>query len=298
MKPANPTMRDYGLLITLSAIWGSSFMLIKVAVATIPAVSMTAGRLSVATIVMVVVAIMAGQKFPRDGKTWGLIALVAVFGNALPFGLISWGEERVDSGLAAIMMAIMPLTTLLLAHIFTSDEKLNRWKFLGVVLGVVGLVVLMGGDKLLSLGDDIIHQLAIALAAVFYGISALIVKYIRGVPARAMTAGILAISALSIIPVALMVNDVSQISPSGPALMAMITLGVVQTAIAGLLAYFIIRKLGATFFSQLNFMVPLFGVLFGVIFLSENPGIHALLALAIILVGVGVARYGIHKSMT
>ncbi len=302
MKPVTaniaemPAMRDYLLLIFLAAIWGSSFMLIKVAVETIPAVPMTTARLLVAAIVMTAIALASGQKFPRGIRVWILIALVAVFGNAVPFGLISWGEESVDSGLAAIMMAIMPLTTLLLAHIFTTDEKLNRWKLAGVILGLIGLIVLMGPNKLLTLGGDALHQLAIALAAVFYGISALLVKFIKDVPVRILTAGILILSAISIMPVALLTSNAALISPSMPSILATIILGIFQTAIAGLIAYFIIRKLGATFFSQLNFIVPLFGVLFGVVFLAEKPGLNAILALSIILTGIALARYGIYKA--
>jgi len=290
-----PGWRDYLLLIFLSALWGASFMLIKVAVQTIPAVPMTTLRLIVAAIVMVIVAMASGEKLPRGVGIWIKIAVVAVLGNAVPFGLISWGEESVDSGLAAIMMAIMPLTTLLLAHVFTTDEKLNRWKLAGVLLGLVGLIILMGPEKLMSLGDNVIHQLAIALAAIFYGISTLVVKFIKDVPARALTAAILVLSALSILPVTLLTVDVANLSPSVPSIIATITLGVFQTALAGLLAYFIIRKLGATFFSQLNFMVPLFGVFFGIVFLGEEVGLHAILALVVILTGISLARYGIDR---
>ncbi len=291
-----PRGQDYLLLIFLAALWGSSFMLIKIAVATIPGVAMTAGRLSVAAIVMVIIAAVSGQKFPTSPRLWVMIALVAVFGNALPFGLIAWGQESVDSGLAAIMMAIMPLTTLLLAHIFTSDEKLNRWKLAGVVFGFVGLVVLMGPKQLLSLGSDVVRQMAIAIAAISYGITALIVKFIKGVPTRILTAGILILSAILIMPVALLTSDFTAITPSLPSILAMITLGIFQTALAGLMAYVMIRKLGATFFSQLNFIIPLFGVLFGVAFMGESPGLNAILALVIILIGVGLARYGIYRS--
>ncbi len=292
-----PTVKDYVLLTLLAAVWGASFMLIKVAVETIPAVPMTAGRLTIATIVMFALVLASRQKFPRGVKVWAMMAVVAVLGNAAPFALISWGEESVDSGLAAIMMAVMPLTTLLLAHIFTADEKLNRWKLAGVMFGFVGLVVLMGPERLLTLGDDVVRQLAIVLAAVCYGITSLVVKFIKGVPARALTAGVMLISMLIMVPFSFVAFDLSQVSPSASSIIATIILGVFQTALAGIGAYFIIHKLGATFFSQLNFIVPLFGVLFGFIFLSENPGFYALLALAIILAGIGLARYGIHKSL-
>jgi len=295
-KLKSPTWQDYALLTLIAAVWGSSFMLIKIAVETIPAVSLTAMRLIIAAIVLYAFALFSGQNLPRGAKVWGLMALVAIFGNALPFTLISWGQERVDSGLAAIMMAVMPLSTLLLAHIFTTDEKLNRWKFAGVLLGMVGLVVLIGPGKLSNFGGDVVRQLAIALAAFCYGISALIVKVIKGVPALAMTAGIMLVSALIMVPAALIANDVTQIAPSTSSLSAGISLGLLQTALASLLAFIVIQKLGATFFSQLNFMVPLFGVMLGATFLGETLGLNAFAALAIILVGVGLARHGIKKA--
>lgn len=296
-KIYHPKLVDYALLSLVAAIWGSSFMLIKVAVETIPAVPMTAMRLAVAAVVMLIIVIASGQKLPRGAKTWALMAVVAIFGNALPFALISWGEESVDSGLAAIMMAIMPLTTLFLAHVFTVDEKLNRWKMAGLFLGTMGLIVLMGPQKLLSLGHDLVPQLSIAAAAFCYGVSSIVVKFIKDVPARALTTGVLMLSALLIAPVALLVSDISLIAPSTASLTAATTLGIVQTAIANLLAFFIIQKLGPTFFSQLNFLVPLFGVLFGVVFLAESPGWNALLALVIILCGVALARYGIFIAL-
>ena len=297
MKLTAPKIADYALLTLLAAIWGSSFMLIKIAVETIPALPMTTARLVVAATVMLVFALASGQKLPRGVKLWTMMALAAIFGNALPFTLISWGEESVDSGLAAIMMAIMPLTTLFLAHIFTDDEKLNRWKFLGVMLGIVGLVVLIGPQKLFFLGHDVSRELAIAAAAVCYGISTMVVRFIKGVPARAMTTGILLTSVLVMVPVTLIIVDFGEISPSTASITATVSLGILQTAIANLVAFFIIQKLGATFFSQLNFLVPLFGVLFGVVFLAETPSLNALFALIIIFTGVGVARYGIYRSL-
>ena len=134
---------------------------------------------------------MAGQTLPRNREIWITIAIAAVIGNVVPFILISWGQEQIDSGLAAILMATMPLTTVLLAHIFTSDEKLTIRKALGVGLGLVGLVVLMGPDKLARLGDQTIRELAVACAATCYGINALITKRLVHLPRRALAAAML-----------------------------------------------------------------------------------------------------------
>ncbi len=291
-----PSAADYGLLILLSAIWGASFPLMKVAVVTIPAVPMTAFRLIIAAVLLVTYVVATGHKFPSSLKLWGLMALVAIFGNALPFSLIAWGEESVDSGLAAILMAIMPLTSLLLAHLFTGDEKLNRWKFIGVMLGLAGVVVLIGPDHLIGLGSDLARQGAIAMAAVSYSVSALVVRRITGVSQRVMTAGILMLSSLFIIIIVVSFYPLEKVSPSNASLYATIMLGVIQTGLANLIAFSILRKNGVTFFSQLNFMVPLFGLGFAVVFLSEQPGLNVYLALVIILTGIGVARYGILKS--
>ena len=132
---------DYALLLALSMIWGSSFLFYQ-----------TGCRYDSAgdhdcmpargccCIDGPVVARLAGQSLPRDGRIWGLIAASALFGNALPFTLITWGEETIDSGLAAILMAVMPLSTVLLAHVFTRDEPLTLRKSVGVLLGFIGLI--------------------------------------------------------------------------------------------------------------------------------------------------------------
>ena len=114
MSTGQPGIRDYAMLLLLSAIWGSSFLFIKIAVDTVPAVTVTAVRIATGAAILYAAARLAGQSLPRGAGVWGAIAAAAFFGNALPFSLISWGEEHIDSGLAAILMAIMPLTTVLL----------------------------------------------------------------------------------------------------------------------------------------------------------------------------------------
>ncbi len=272
-------------------------MFIKIGVETIPALPLTTGRLVIAAMVMLAVMFAMRQRFPKGAKVWLLMGLVAIFGNALPFALISWGEEGVDSGLAAILMAIMPLTTILLVHFFTPDEKLNRWKFFGVMLGFIGVAVLMGPSKLVHLGDDIVRQIAIAFAAICYGIATLFVKKIKDIPQVSMSASVLLLSAILITPFGIVNTIQVEITPSMASIGALVLLGILHTAVANLLAYSIVRRLGATFFAQLNFMVPLFGVLFALVFLRETIGLNALIAFVIILSGVGLARYGILKSL-
>ena len=297
-QPALLAWPTYALLVLLAAIWGASFTLIKVAVDTIPAVTLTASRLILAAAVLAVVALIAGQRFKPTRRLVLGIAAAGFFGNALPFTLISWGEEVIDSGLAAILMAVMPLTTVFLAHLFTGDEKLNTRKLAGVILGLAGLVVLIGPAKLTSLGTETIRQLAVAGAALCYGINAIITKRLLSIPPMALAAAIIAVSAVMMIPASLILDQPWTLSPSSPSLWATIGLGVLQTALATLIMFQLIARQGATFFAQINFLVPLAGVAYGVIFLAERPAANAYLALAIILTGIAIARSGMGKRLT
>jgi len=285
-----PGARDYALLVLLSAIWGSSFLFMKLGVADIPAASLTLGRLVLAAILLAVVARMAGQALPRGLRIWGVITLAALTGNALPFTLIAWGEEHIDSGLAAILMAVMPLTTVLLAHIFTQDEKMTARKVLGVTLGIAGLVILIGPEKLTHLGEDTIRQLAVAGAAFCYGINAVVTKHLIGLPRRALAAALMIVSTAIMLPVSLLLDQPWTLSPSASSWVVLATLGILHTAIGTMIMLAIVRRQGASFFAQINFMVPLFGVVFGALILFERPPPNAYGALAVILLGVAVAR--------
>ena len=292
MQSSRPGLGDYGLLLLLSAIWGSSFLFIKVAVETLPAVSMTAARLVLSVFILFAMAALAKEGLPKGLKTWGWIALAGLFGNALPFGLIAWGEERIDSGLAAILMSHMPLTTMVLAHIFIADEKLTVPKTIGVMFGMAGLLVLIGPAKLATLGEDTIRQLAVAAAAVCYGINAVVSKQLAGLPPRGLSAAVVLASALMMLPASFIFDDPAALQPSTLSAAAVLGLAFFHTAIATLLMFTIIRRQGASFFSQINFLVPLFGVAWGVILLSERPSPNAYVALALVLVGIAIARSG------
>lgn len=287
-----PGKTDYALLVSLAAIWGASFLFIKLAIPEIPPVTLTALRVSIGALVLVGVLVFLGKRLPRDLPTWRLAFLVGFFGNALPFGLISWGEEKIDVGLAAMLMAPMPLFTILLAHMFTADEKLNPRKIAGVFCGIAGLVVLIGPARLIELGADTQRELAVILAALFYAINALISKRLSGHEPYSAATAFLLCSVIILVPAALVlevpVEALSQASVG--AFMSVLALGVVGTALAAILMLAILRRQGPSYFAQINFLIPVFGVLWGAIFLAEQPGINGLVALALILAGIAISR--------
>ncbi len=277
----------YVLLFAVAAIWGASFPLIKVSVETIPPMTLVAARLVIAAAGMLIFLWATGRRLPSDGALWRDFAVLAVAGNILPFALISWGELVIDSGLAAILMAVMPLSSLVLAHIFTRDERLSPAKLVGVFVGFIGIVVLVGPGVLAGLGLEVLAQIAVAGAAVCYAISNVYTR-VRGVVA--LPAAVLSI------PLSLLVDRPWDLAPTADSLLALLILALVCTSLAYLILFYLIQTTGATFVAFINYLVPVFGVAWGAIFLGETVQAGALAGLALILAGIAVSRLNLHRN--
>ena len=288
----SPTIRDYGLLTGLSLIFGASFIFTDIGVSHLPPFTVATSRLIIAFLLMYVAMKIARQSLPGKGRVWLYIVLSAATGNAIPFVLISWGQVKVEAGLTAIFMAIMPLATIVIANLFTDDEKLNRWKFAGVICGVAGIVVLIGPAALSEVGENTIRQLAILCAALCYAVNAVITRKLTSLPRLPMiTAILMSASAMLIIPM-LVVDQPWQLQVNAAPVIAIVILAIGPTAFATWLILTIIDRQGASFMSQINFMVPLFGVAMGSIFLHERLPINAYFALLIILCALALSRRG------
>lgn len=285
-----PRLSDYALLAGLAAIWGGSFMLIKLAIGTVPPVTMTAARVAIGALIFVVILVATGRRLPVEPRVWGAAALAGFFGLALPFSLISWGEARIDAGLAAILMAGMPLITLLLARFVSGNETLTAAKLVGVGLGIVGLVILIGPERIAGLGGDVMRELAVVVASVCYAVNAVVQKRIAGQDPYVISAAILLSATAMLVPVSLVLDAPWTLAPSGEAWVALALLGLLPTGLASLLMLAILRRQGAGFFAQINFLVPLFGIVWGFVVLSERPPASAITALAVILAGVAISR--------
>ncbi len=285
-----PAPLDLVLLILLAFIWGSSFTVIKVIVKDIPPLSLTATRIAVAALVLAVAAWGLRQDWPRGWRVWSWIIAAGLTGNILPFTLISWGEERIDSGLAAIYISIVPIATLVLAHYFTRDERFTWRRLAGVAMGFAGILVLIGPRALLHLDEHVIRQLAVALAALSYAVNTLIVKRLSGVRPVAMAAAIMTVSAIILAPVSLWHDGLVR-PPASSAAWA-VTLGVIHTAVATLIMFFVVRRAGASFFSMINFLIPVIGYFLGVVLLGEALSPRAIAALTLILAGIYVSAGG------
>ena len=290
---ARPSLSvDYAWLIALSILFGLSFTLTSIGVRDIPPISLAAGRLLLAFLMLYPLMRLNGQRMPGMGPIWIALLGSGLFGNALPFALISWGQVTVQAGLTAIFMAVMPLATILLAHVFTDDEKLDRWKVLGVLFGLLGVIVLMGFSALNSLGDDLLRQSAILAAAVCYAINAIITRKLTKLPRWSAMTALMVAGCLWLVPVSLWLESPWQVVPSMESVWSMIALAIGPTAIATVMILRIIDRQGASFLSQINFLVPVVGMVFGVLMLGERFPANAYVALAIILLGIALSRLG------
>src|SRR5689334_20057604 len=201
--PVRPTMSaaDWLLLVTLSVLWGGSFFFAKIAVLELPPLTVAFGRVAIAAAILIVLARLTGVALPDRLAAWRPYVVMGLLNNAIPSGLISWGQTHIPSGLAAILNATTPLFTVLVAHWATADEKLNTARLVGVAAGLAGVTVMIGPDMLRALGADVLGQLACLLAAVSYAFAGVYGRRFRGEPPLRVAAGQLAGSTLLLAPV-------------------------------------------------------------------------------------------------
>lgn len=283
------------LLLALVAMWGSSFMLTKVAVSAIPPSIVVAGRLGIAAVLLFGALIIAGRRLPGWGRHWFFFIAMALIGNCIPFWLISWGQQGIDSGLAGILMAIMPLITLVLAHLFVEGESLNRFKVVGFLIGFCGIVILVGPEAAVEFGGGgsaLVSELAVLAGAVCYGVATIVARRRPKSDALVAASGVMIAATVIMAPVAA-VNvgarpfELSLIGASAVAL-----LGVMATALATVVYFKLITLAGPSFLSLINYLIPLWAVLLGTILLGETPEWTALIALVLVLSGIAVSEAG------
>jgi len=284
--PVRP--RHVALLLVLAGIWGSSFFVIKIGVADIPALNFTALRLMLAMTGAVLVSLVIGRGLSRDPVLWRAAFFFGLFGNALPFFLISWGVEAIDSALAAILMATMPLCTAVLAHFFAAGDRLTPPKATGVGLGFCGIVVLVGPAALQGLGGELPRQLATAGGAVCYAISVVLARNAPPAPLAHKVSATMIWSCLLVLAGALVTATPWQV-PTVETIVAAAYLGLVATAFANVVFFHLVSQQTPSFVAFLNYLIPVFGIGFGAVILDEAITLQAVGALAMILGGIFIA---------
>jgi len=286
----HPTRDDYLLLLLLGAVWGSSFLLIKLAVETIPPITVAAGRIGIGALVLAFIVTVRSRPWPRRRREWLLLFVMGAIGNAIPFSLINWGETRIDSGLTAILMSSVPLATIMLAPAFVRDEPVTPGKLLGVAFGMAGVAVLIGPGALMGAHGELLGEIAITCATLCYAVNGLVARQLPQMPVEVIGAGCLLSATLVALPLSLAADRPWQATPSTLSLAALVLLGVLNTAGGYLLLFRLVVRAGAGFASLNNFLVPLFGVMWGIMLLDERPSPRAFAGLVLIFGGLAAVR--------
>jgi drug/metabolite transporter (DMT)-like permease len=285
--------KDWGLLATLVALWGSNFMFVKLGVATVPPATLVAARLAIGAAILVAVVRAWGYVFPPLGRVWGAYLVLALLGNCLPFWFITWGQQWIDSALAGVLMAVMPLATLVLAHFFVPGERMTANRLAGFLLGFAGVAMLMGPAALRGLGGapiQVLAQLAVLAGALCYAAQSVVARRVLRGEVTVSSAAIVAVAALVCSPVALVLDRPWRLEPSAASLASVLWIGIGPTALATLVFLRLIASAGPTFFSLANYCIPVVALLLGVALLGEDPGAHAYSGLVLILAGIALSQ--------
>ena len=291
--PSAPKTGDWISLLALTALWGSAFLLNEIALASLPPSILVAGRILIAAVVVVGYLRLTGGTLPAAGRAWVPMLVLALFGNVLPFHLIAWSQQHIDSSLAGILMAVMPLFVLTLAHFLVPGARLTPYRAAGFLVGFAGVVVIIGPDFLRGLEGNFALWGSIAAlgAALSYAISTIYARRLgTGDPVR-RAAGMLIVASLMSLPVAVL--DLPAITAvSVGAAVAIGILGLLTTGYATLLYFRLIQGPGPTFLSLVNYLVPAWAVMAGALFLDESLSSSVFVGLLLILCGIALSEIG------
>ncbi len=276
----------------LALLWGPSFLFIKVAVLEIPPFTLMTGRVGIASLILYIILRVQGKQLTIKAQTWRSFAFMAVFANALPFVLFGWGEIYVDSALAAVLNGTTPIFTVIIAHFFLSDDRMNLVKGFGIALGFLGIVVMFFPFLSEGVSMDTLGVFAFTGAALCYGISTVYArKKLRGLPPLVASTAQLFMATICLLPFSLIVDRPFAMSfPSWNAINSMLALAVFGSAIAFVVFYHILEMTSATNLSMVTYLIPVIGVVLGVVFLDEKLGWYVYVGCAIIVSGVMVVN--------
>ena len=284
------SLKDFILLIVLAAIWGSAFFNIKISDTYTP-MAIAFGRIFFAALVMVLYCGMKGIKIDAFGEHWKMYASIGLVNLILPFFFISFGIVKVQSNMAAILMSTAPIYATILGQLFIQDEKINFLKLLGIIIGFLGIVFLFSDDLLIN-QSNFLYALIIILGPFCYTLGGLLSLKLKHIKNETLTSSILVWAVIMLLPVLFIVENPTELRPSWSSTISLFYLGVVATAIAWLMRFYILKSNGLVFQSQVAYIIPIFGLIFGYVFLGEKITYKIIVALIAVL----VSTYLIEKS--
>ena len=291
-----PKLIDYILLIILSLIWASAFFNIKIATYSFGPVTIAFLRVFFGSIPVLLLCYFKNIKIEAFSKDWHWFAMIGFINLVVPFFLIAYGVKSVQSNLAAILMSTTPLSSTILAHFYTKNEKFNLVKTIGILIGFSGIIFLFS-DNILIDQNNFISALLILLGSTCYVIGGVLTLKISNKKNENVTGSILIWATIILFPFIIFLEQPWESTPRIDSLVSVIYLGIVPTGVAWLLRFRILTQNGLIFQSQVSYLIPIFGVILGFIFLDELITTKVLISLIAVCIGIYFVRQGDNKLL-
>ena len=287
MREANTF--DLSLLILLAIIWGSSFFNIKIATYSYDPITLALVRVIFASIPLLLICKLRKIKIEAFTENWKWYALIGLFNIAIPFVLIAIGTAKINSYLAAVLMSTTPLSGSILAHFFTKDEKLSFYKSTGVLIGFSGIILLFF-DRVIINSENFIYALITILGSTFYCIGGLLTLKLKNKKNENVTTSTTLWSVLFLLPFSLILESPWNSEPTIASTLSLLYLGVIATGFAWLIRFRILTVNGLVFQTQVAYLIPIFGIIFGYFLMNEIITWRVLVSLVIILIGIYIFK--------
>ena len=284
-----PKAIDYTLLTILALIWASAFFNIKIATYSYGPLSISFFRIFFGALPVILICYLRKIKIEAFSKDWYWFAAIGIINLVIPFFLIAYGIQKVQSNLAAILMASTPLTAAILAHFFISNEKINLIKSIGILVGFSGIVFLFS-DKILINENNFFSAFLILFGSCFYVVGGLLTLKISNKTNENVTASILIWATLILFPICIFIEQPWNLTPRLDSTISLIYLGVFSTGIAWLLRFYILKNNGLVFQAQVAYLIPIFGVILGFLFLKEGITPKVILSLMAVILGIYLVK--------
>ena len=284
-----PKALDYTLLTILAFIWASAFFNIKIATYSYGPLTIAFLRSFFGTLPVILICYLRKIKIEAFSKDWYWFAAIGIINLVIPFFLIAYGIQKVQSNLAAILMASTPLTAAILAHFFISNEKINLIKSIGILVGFSGIVFLFS-DKILINENNFFSAFLILFGSCFYVVGGLLTLKISNKANENVTASILIWATLILFPICIFIEQPWNLAPRLDSTISLIYLGVFSTGIAWLLRFYILKNNGLVFQAQVAYLITIFGVILGFLFLKEGITPKVILSLMAVILGIYLVK--------
>ena len=280
-------VRELALLGLLAFLWGASYPLVKIAVETIPPITLIAIRVSVAAVFLTTVVKFQQHHFPRSKSTWLALLMQAFLNSIGAWTILAWGQQYIASGLASILNSTSPIFVFLFTALITRHEAATPQKLIGMMFGVLGVSLIIGVDALSGLGQQVIAQFAVLLGAVLYACAAIYGRRFKALAPVITAAGTMIWASVWLVPLALIVDHPWNLTPSSSSITAALVLAIFSTALALLIYFRLVGTLGAMGVASQSYLRAGVGVILGVVFLGET--FTASIGFGLLAVIIGVA---------